>query len=947
MKEHLVTLTTRIGKLLDRRRAVAGPTTGLHLAPFVNLQSAGLPAIAAQVAQVSNLLYRRLPAGRGWRCVAQPRVGSVGRLEIRDWLARSRSLGPAGLAFASLWQSLWPLPQRLKSADWKSALRGVRRALCALAVLVTLVCATTVLAAPESPKPPVRICPPYQLKDEQGNVINPVKGINANAPYSPRQTCGAVGCHDYNKITEGYHFQQGKGEAVPADMAARFQWVTSPGNYGGTWCSPAPLYRYLAPKSNASPTTIDMTSATFITAGCGNCHPGGGPLEFDRDGKRYDEWMRDPASGLTPGGDNRFDGDYFKTRWSDSGVLEADCLICHLPEYDINKRNDHLKKLNFRWAATEGAGFGKVTGIVASNQTPQVAYDLKQFDAAGNVKVRVVTQPRNETCLNCHAQPGWKKRGADYRARTDVHLRAGMRCVDCHPAGSNADDPRINGREVHQFSKGDDPGGRVRDDLDNTVRGCVSCHTSGKFGAPVATHPWLPPLHLERIACQTCHTPFKQVMPIQVQASDVFNRDAWIDPGMKQLWSFYGVDGAYRNHYGLLKVMGYDDKPTETFRPVLADYKGKIYPVNRVHSTWPGIETPGKPGLMQPRPPDIVGMWKAHFEDPAQYPELARIKDDDGDGALEINRPEEVDALIAAVTRHLTSLKYDLEGKRVVWVSGDRVYSSGTAFRVMDKAGWEASPYANVHKYNHDIAPARAALGSGGCTDCHSSKSDFFHQPVLLTAFSPEEGGPQWTPNYRVLGFSPASMRLGALREEWIKPATHGLLALVGGMIVLLALRGVALRHSVVSPGVVAKLSWLALAALVVGGIVVARSPELAEYMTVRRFTLDASHFWIGCGILLIAVVLALQHPTRMATQCTPPALARLLWVFIVFTGLCGALVLLKPGWLATLTRLAYTGFDVGLLLLTAVSAMDLMRRLAGLPCEAAASVGKAQPVRP
>jgi len=80
----------------------------------------------------------------------------------------------------------------------------------------------------ETPRRAVKICPPYQLKDEQGNVIDPVKGINAAAPYSPRQTCGAVGCHDYNKITEGYHFTQGKGEAVPADMAGRYQWVTSP-----------------------------------------------------------------------------------------------------------------------------------------------------------------------------------------------------------------------------------------------------------------------------------------------------------------------------------------------------------------------------------------------------------------------------------------------------------------------------------------------------------------------------------------------------------------------------------------------------------------------------------------------------------------------------------------------------------------------------------------------
>jgi hypothetical protein len=252
---------------------------------------------------------------------------------------------------------------------------------------------------------------------------------------------------------------------------------------------------------------------------------------------------------------------------------------------------------------------------------------------------------------------------------------------------------------------------------------------------------------------------------------------------------------------------------------------------------------------------------------------------------------------------------------------------------VMDKAEWEASPYANVHKYNHDIAPARAAIGSGGCTDCHASDSPFFNQAVLLTAFSPEDGGPRWTPNYAVLGYSSSSVRLGAFREATLKPWTYTLLALVVGLIVLLALRGVALRHSAVTPDALVKLSWLALAGLLFVGIVVARSIELTEYMTVRRFTLDAAHFWIGMGILLLSMVLALQHPTKTATQCTPPALARILWGLILFTGLCGGLVLLRIGWIESLTRLAYTGFDIGLFLLILVAAIDLIRRLAGMPC--------------
>ena len=90
--------------------------------------------------------------------------------------------------------------------------------------------ATAVPARPEATEKAMGVCPPFQLRDEAGNVIDPVKGVNDTVPYSPRQTCGASGCHDYGKITEGFHFTQGKGEQVPASTAERYAWVTSPGN---------------------------------------------------------------------------------------------------------------------------------------------------------------------------------------------------------------------------------------------------------------------------------------------------------------------------------------------------------------------------------------------------------------------------------------------------------------------------------------------------------------------------------------------------------------------------------------------------------------------------------------------------------------------------------------------------------------------------------------------
>jgi hypothetical protein len=594
------------------------------------------------------------------------------------------------------------------------------------------------------------VCPPFYLKDEAGNTIDPVHNVNADKPYSPKQTCGAKGCHDYNKITEGFHFTQGKGEKVPKLFAQRYNWVSSPGNYGGTWCSPAPLYRQLASKKNDNARMIDMTSFDFVTATCGNCHPGGGPLEYDREGNRYDESMK--KQGMKSAEENGLNGDYFKARWSETGIIEADCLLCHMPEFNFKERNKQIENLNFKWAATAGSGLATVEGSIKEGKPVKATYDKSKFDENGKVSLHIVVEPRNSTCLHCHSKPGWKKRGASFSPRTDVHIRAGLRCVDCHPAGSRAQDKRIQGKEVHQIGKGDDPSGHVRDDLDNTMLDCNYCHTNGHLGAPIAKHNGLPPHHLEKIACQTCHIPWRYVKSAQVQVSDVFNPAPKISPPPKRIWTFYDGNLNYWNHYGELNMFTKEDQPTTPFQPVLIRYKGKIYPANRVHSAWPGLVEEGKSGLNQPLMKDIFMMWQMHNEDSSKYPELSRIIDDSGDGVPEVNKPEEIDAVINSVRQYLTDTKYDLTGKKVVWVLNDRLYYSGNKWEKLSKYDYEASPYASVYKYSHDVAPAKAALGSKGCSDCHSKNSHFFFAQVVEYPFG-EDGKPLTIKQADLLGY--------------------------------------------------------------------------------------------------------------------------------------------------------------------------------------------------
>lgn len=768
------------------------------------------------------------------------------------------------------------------------------------------------------------VCPPFFLRDEGGNVINPVAGENASTPYSPKQTCGA--CHDYDKITQGFHFQQGADE-TPTDLQAeRCQWASSPGNYGGTWCSPAPLYRALAPKHNESARTIDMTSFEFVTAGCGACHPGGGPMEYDRDGKRYDRHMADPASGFTPGGENELDGDYYKARWSETGVLEADCLLCHLPEYNFSERNKQLGKLNFRWAPTAAAGLAKVEGAVGEGQPVTVAYDASVFDADGTLSPHIVREPRNETCLQCHAKPGWKKRGANFRDRTDVHLAAGLKCVDCHPAGSKANDPRIHGEEVHQFAKGDDPGGHVRDDLDNTVRDCDSCHTTGEYGAPIAKHPGLPPLHIERIACQTCHIPQRFVKAAQLQASDVFNPGAKIPTKGKHLWTFYGPAMEYWNHYGDLEMMGYDDKPTDPYRPVLARYDGKIYPVNRVHSAWPGIEIEGKPGLAQPLMSDVYKMWTAHRTDPAEYPELAAIADDNGDGVIEVNRPEEIDALIASVRAYLAETKYPMDGKRVVWASNERIYTSGTEYHAMKMLPWEASAYGNVHKYTHDVLPARSALGSKGCTECHAMDSHVLFASVVQRPFDEQNAQPVLMSQYRLLGIGRTAALLGAVRESYVKPAMYLLwLALIALFVGLVVSRQV-VPTLPGAGGLARALPWAVVLVLVAGILPLLLSPSLREYALPSRVWLDSHHFPVGMATLVVGVVGFIGLLSRSSAaddrNAKKGALAGvwILGISLIVAGVSGLLMELNLTGISAMTRYAYSVFDIALLMVLVVT---------------------------
>jgi hypothetical protein len=328
---------------------------------------------------------------------------------------------------------------------------------------------------------------------------------------------------------------------------------------------------------------------------------------------------------------------------------------------------------------------------------------------------------------------------------------------------------------------------------------------------------------------------------------------------------------------------------------------------------------------------DFFQMWTQHRADPKnKYPELAKITDDNKDGVIEVNRPEEIDALLAATKAYLWATGFPMEGRRLVWVSDSRAYYSSSESRQLAHEEYEATAYASVYKFSHDVAPARAALGSGGCTDCHRSGSPFFQGAVLGEVFTGNNARPRWVPNYEILGVSSFWVRLGAFREAWLKPVVYGLdgvlLMLFGGLglgRVLTDRLRFRPRMAALTAIVFTGAGLLALAGL-------ATSPEWLSYVTVRRFTLDANHAWVSllaCALAAGAVLLQANGAGRWVKVQRTLVIG--VWSGLVLAALSGALMLLKLNAVPSLTRLGYTGFEIGLALALLTAAGRLVLRFA------------------
>lgn len=582
------------------------------------------------------------------------------------------------------------------------------------------------------------------LKNEQGDRITSI--INSVDPYSPKRTCG--GCHDYSAITSGYHFQQGF-DVMKDRYDARKPWILSPGMFGN-WLPTAAAGR-LAAKVNPDARQIDLSTYDWIGAGknnprhkiksssCGSCHPGGGPLEYGRNTKGKADSGKTLIAGEAAGA-GQHDGDYSsrfttdkKSHFRESGVVEADCLLCHLPGYRMEERNEQLYRRNYRWAATAGAGLGEVKGAVFTysnpdagpghpgfsagtwnlSKRPVVSYnwsDRNLFTPDGRLKGSVLKKSVSlKNCLQCHAEGEAKNTGTAHTAANDVHIQAGMTCTDCHPLTGKTKARRL----THQIAKGKSPTSHIRDDLDGVgMRTCITCHSTGQYKLtrqgvikqaknPLATHAKLlagATFHTYLISCNSCHSTAQPLRAMTV-----------LDMSTGQEYSYTADNSA-----GVAWPEDYLQPAQKPWLPWQSREK-KYFAAVPKHMQWFGERTAG--GEIRPVP-------LHHVAKTARLMKNLTVMDVSlTDGKKENRRTVVSDHDIIAMIDGLTRAGFN----NVVYVS-DQVYELKNGKIISTPLAWNTLYYAVEHGVV-DLAKKSAYGWKGrpeGCRQCHDDSSPFF-----------------------------------------------------------------------------------------------------------------------------------------------------------------------------------------------------------------------------
>jgi hypothetical protein len=517
---------------------------------------------------------------------------------------------------------------------------------------------------------PIHLVPlfPENEDGERGEKVTP--DDDPLLPFSARWTCGS--CHSYGIISRGWHFNAADPNVAPGRPGQ--PWILADARTG----TQIPL-SYRSWPGTFKPEQVGLTAREFTTY-FGRHMPGGGVGE--KDSEDDSEIMR----GLI------------------SGKLEINCLTCHNGDPAHNQGEYFLQVVreNFRWATAATCEFASVKGSAKDmpetydpfmpeppekEVPPTITYRRDAFDHENKVFLDILREVPDHRCYFCHSNLYVDKEDVEkWSSDEDIHLTAGLTCVDCH---RNAID--------HNINRGYEGEPSVSTNQVAATSTCEGCHlgeesssepVAGRLGAPVPEHPGIPPVHFEKLSCTACHSGLWPREKTTLTKTARAHR--------------LGTIGVNKSHEALPHISS----------PVFAKQPdGKIAPHKLI---WPAF----------------WGSMKGEDVTPIAF-ETAR--DVVGKALAELQLPPSGDwpALTAEhITEALKSLQKSVEGK-AVYISGGKLHSLDDSGKLCEDENHPAAkPY--LWPIGHDVRPAAQSLGIRYCTDCHATDAPFFFGDVAV-----------------------------------------------------------------------------------------------------------------------------------------------------------------------------------------------------------------------
>ncbi len=517
---------------------------------------------------------------------------------------------------------------------------------------------------------------------EQGGKISP--DDDPLLPFSTRWTCGD--CHSYGIISKGWHFNADDPNVVPGRLGQ--PWILADARTG----TQIPL-SYRPWPGTFKPEQVGLTAREF-TRYFGRHTPGGGAGELETEDP--DEIMREFISGK----------------------LEINCLSCHNAEFAHNQGEyfPQVVRENFRWAAAATCEFAAVSGSArdmpetydpfmpeppedAKKVPPTITYRKTAFDQDNNVSFNIVREVPDHRCYFCHSNLYLDKEDTEkWTSDEDVHLTAGLKCVDCHRNGTD-----------HNIIRGYDEEAGITQNPLAATSSCEGCHLpegeeepkAGRLGAPIPTHIGIPTVHFEKLTCTACHSgPWPRKETILTKTSRA-------------------------HRLGTLNVNKSPEALPHIITPVFAKQTG-------VGAAYMGGLFVLEGGKIAPHKliwPSFWGIIKDQSVSPIDF-EI--VKQTVGKVLANEKLPPSGDwpALSAEhITEALNSLKGAVEGEPV-YVSGGKLYNLDDSGKLHQEEDPAAQPY--LWPIAHNVRPAAQSLGIRYCTDCHATDAPFFFGDVTV-----------------------------------------------------------------------------------------------------------------------------------------------------------------------------------------------------------------------